>query len=256
MINAAKLRGERAGFTLAELLVSTALITVILGAAYVAFNSALRTWRTSTTDYETYQSARTSIGTIERDLQGIIPGAAVFMEGEEDRITFIALVPPMQSGEGNERRVMQVTYRVKRDAKRPGSVLVREEREVESALPVMPMNTENPAAYFDAVADVILDLGREEAFEIAPGVESFQLRYYWTPPVELDAGEMSAARPPIELKHHSLGRGLPAAIGVTLVFHNPDRIRDDVTATTRIVFHTPTSPYDPSLELDAEGGLP
>jgi prepilin-type N-terminal cleavage/methylation domain-containing protein len=241
-----------AGFTLAELLVSTTMVAIIMGAAYVAFNSAIRTWRTGSTDFQVYQDARIATCMLERDIQAIIPGAGVFMEGESDSIGFYALVPPMQSKEGNERRLMWVSYRLKRDSKRPGSILMREERVVNGPLPVQYDMKQTPQEFFALTKEIIIDLDREESFQVATGVESLRFMYYWMPPADENTG-IASGDAPIAMETNPMGRGLPKAIGVELTMHNPDAIREDVHARARIVFRAPTPAFDKALALEAAG---
>lgn len=259
MSQSARANTNNQGFTLAELLIATMLISIVMSAAYVSFSAGIRMWRDSSSDIQVYQDARIALGVLESDLRHAMPLAGAFMEGSEDTLEFIALTPLMQSEEGTGPRIVHIRYSVQTGSKQRGSVLVREESVVESPIPVPTEDQRKDAFAFYSDARAALEMGDENEFEICPGIESLQFEYEWTKPALAQAAgatlQAPVPTPPVVLTRHEVGRGMPKAIRVRMTLQNPDKVRDDVALTSIVVFPGPTGDFEEKMLLDAEGGL-
>lgn len=234
-----KSRATSAGFTLAELLVATTLITIVMAAVYTSMTNSLRAWQIAESDMTVYQSARTAMDIVTRELQCVVPGAGFLMEGDNHELTFIAVVPPLEVEDGEGPRVMQVQYRLGgRGSKR---TLIREERVVESALPTMPVGE-------DDVDRGRLKLGTERSFDLATGIDDFEISYYWLPPTN-EWPPRNPEEPPVPLElivehEHREKWGLPQGIRLTLKMRDPDRDNETLDFTTFVTFRGPTAQYN------------
>ncbi len=163
----------RTGFTLAELLVATLLMTIVLTGAYTMFHTVILHWRSGTVNEATYRDARLIYTLIERDLDGIpsdedFLDARNFFLGEGDSLEFITIIEAMPSEEESYPRLMQVSYRLK------DHQLIREEAELESPLPKPVSDT----GRFDRA---LMEFGTSNEHLLAEGVLSWEIRYIWTP---------------------------------------------------------------------------
>lgn len=183
-----------AGFTLAELLMASLLLSLVLGGLFVSFDSSIKLWRNGEANLRTYQDGRTACAIMSRELNCLAWPGLHLMEGEDDEIVFYAVVPPMDVEEESGPRLMQVTYRLKRQSGTRSRVLLREERIVESPLPAPPEEGQEPGPFK-------LGLGREQEFELAGGVLDFELRYFTQP-------EESALTEEVESKREEARRAL------------------------------------------------
>lgn len=241
---------SRAGFTLAELLVATTLITIVMAAVYTSMTNSLRAWRIAESDMTVYQNARTAMDIVTRELQCVLPGAAHLMEGDDHELTFIAVTPPLDVEEGEGARVLQIQYRVGGSGQR--KALIREERTVESPLPLSPPGK-------DKIDRGRLKLGREESFDLAVGIDDFEIQYYWRPP-EAEWPKLPPEEPPQPLEmiveHEQREKwGLPQGVRLTLRMRDPDRKGETLDFTTFVAFRGPTALYDRSLFGTSENDL-
>lgn len=232
-------RRGNGGFTLAELLVATTLITIVMGAVYTSMTNSLRAWQIAESDTTVYQNARTAMDVVTRELQCVVPGAAHLMEGDTREVTFIAVVPPMEVEDGEGPRVMQIQYRL--SGRGSGRSLVREERAVESALPLAEPGEER-------INRGRLKLGRERSFELAADVSDIEIAYYWRPP-QNEWPVRPPEEPPTPLEmiiehEHREKWGLPQGVRFTLKMRHPDRERETLDFTTFVAFRGPTAEYD------------
>jgi prepilin-type N-terminal cleavage/methylation domain-containing protein len=234
-------RGMNAGFTLAELLVATTLITIVMGAVYSSMTNSLRAWRIAESDMAVYQTARTAMDIMTRELQCVIPGAAHLMEGENNELTFFAVTPPLEVEDGEGPRALQVRYRIGGRGQGDKRALVREESVVESALPLVPPGE-------DPVDKGRLKLGREREFDLATGVEDFQIEYYWQPPTE-EWPQRKPDEPPEPMEmivehEHREKWGLPQGIRLTLSLRDPNHEGEVLEFTSFVAFRGPSSYYN------------
>ncbi len=233
-------RQQQAGFTLAELIVASMLLAIVMGAVYTSFQSALNLWRQGDQHFETYQEMRTAASIMTRELNSIVPGSDPFFIGDDDEVEFFAVVPPMDPDEGSVPRVMWINYRLKRDGQNPGKTLERREAIVEEPLPI----------WRPEMKDDILDnpdLGRTKTFDLAYGLEDFKLRYWWTPELEVIPGKRDepaqfVSRDPIKVDENKEGWGIPQGIELTLIVDDEFTYGEDVAFTTFVAFRGPTTP--------------
>jgi len=238
-------RPNNAGFTLAELLVATLLTTLVMSGVYFTFNSSIRIWRNGEKNLQTYQDARTSMTIMNRELMQMLEGAGHLMEGEDDEISFYAVAPPFYDDDHQGPRILWVRYRTKTDASAPGRILVREERLVESPMPVRPKD----ALEIDTS---VIKLSRKRIFEIAEGVLDFELTYLWTGNDD-SRDALSRDEPPdveiYELDEHREGDGIPQGIRIALTLADDGAPKGRTTFTTYAVFQGPTDKYEEIGEL-------
>ncbi len=230
------------GFTLAELLVATTLIAIIMSSVYTIFSSAISSWRAGESNYATYEDSRLALGLMFRELQAVCPGADYLFTGGKDELEFYTLAAPMNvedAGEG--ARILWVHYRVRGDGNR--KYLEREEAVVLSPLPPRPTVIGEP------VNIEKLRLGRKYKFLLAGGVRSFKMQYFWAPPlVPADPSGPPPRVEPIILDENPQGYGIPKGMRMTLALDNvvaPDGLS---TFTNALVFRAPTSPLPLPLE--------
>jgi prepilin-type N-terminal cleavage/methylation domain-containing protein len=248
-------RNPNAGFTLVELLVATIILSLVMSGVYMAFSSSIRLWRLGEANLHTYQDARTSFGIMTRELNGILPGAARFIQGDDKEIQFITLAPPMDVEADEGERLLLVTYRLVRRYPRDESVLMREERVVESPLGIARPDEDTGELDLSA-----LDLGRKRKFELAGGAAAFDLSYFWGLPAAEDTGivpaaaQQAAAPVPLNFVHveeHEMGWGMPHAIGISLTLRDPNADSGETTFTTRLTFRNTSTP--PEEFMDTNG---
>lgn len=236
-------RPDRAndGFTLAELLVASVLLAIILGAVYTAFGSSIRLWRLGETNLRNYQDARISLSVITAELQNAIPGAGHLFRGSNDDLEFFAVTPPLDVREGSEPRVLWIHYRLRPDPDGPGKLLLREERMVEGGLPPPPADQTR-------IEPSAIKLGREREFELAAGVKDFELKYYWLPP-QTDLGFQSdqalASAPARFIVRDRLeeGDGIPQAVRATLTMYDETAPKGELVFSTFAVFRGETAEW-------------
>lgn len=245
-------RRGQGGFTLAEILVACTLLSIVMSGLYFAFSSSIRMWRLGEANLRTYQDARTSLRIMTRELQCIPRDAAHLCEGKDDEFEFFALVPPMDVELGEESRIMWVKYRLKESPSgESGKLLVREERVVDGALPLPEDEQGDTSA-------TRLDLGRKKTFELAAGVEDFELAYCWVPvlppgeppPVGEDLEE-GTPPDPIWLDEHNENDGMPQAIAIALTLQDPNAEEGETLFEQLVAFRGPTAQrvLDPSLQM-------
>lgn len=238
-----------------ELIVSTLLISVVLAGVYAAFSTALLSSRTGEAGMRNYQGARIATAMLEQELQCVIAGSGHLFEGDEDELTFYALVPPMDVEEGEFARVMRVRYRLKEDPKSRDKILVREEAIVEGPLPMPEKGEEG-----DVDSDT-LKVKNKETFEIASGIKDFELSYYWVRPKTADMEEdASFGEKPAEFlvqEENRKGWGLPQGVRMALTVADPNAAEKEETVfTTFVVFQGPTTPLlESGVEEIRELGL-
>ncbi|MDZ4860312.1 MAG: prepilin-type N-terminal cleavage/methylation domain-containing protein [Candidatus Hydrogenedentes bacterium] len=248
------------GFTLAELLVASTILAVILGSVYTAFSSSINIWKKGESNTQTYQDARTALDILSRELQNMVPGASHLFVGTNDEFEFYAVTRPMDVEDGSAPRVLWIRYRTKSDPDGEGKLLIREERTVESPLPSKPPDG-------GEIDSTIIKHGSESQFELAAGVEDFELQYYWkeqiagaqflSDPVQAAfdiPGSGIANLVPAKIiirSDHEEGTGIPQAIKINLTLIDPNSEKGEAAFTTYAVMHGPTTRLK-ETSLDAE----
>lgn len=243
--------GSEAGFTLAELLVATMLLTIVMSGVYVCFSSTVRLWRLGEANIATYQDARTALSIMTRELQNVVPGTAHLVEGGNDDFTFFAVTPPLDVDENSQPQVIQIQYRTRKDPNGEGRILLREERLVKSPLPSKPPG--------DGEIDrTIIKMASEKDFELAYGVKNFELRYYWIPPEDSVQDATNSGPPaPVEFivrDDHPKGSGIPQGIRIELTLLDDNSESGETTFTTVVVFRGETTELEED-SIETVGGF-
>ena len=231
-------RRHSEGFTLAELLVASTMLAVVLGTVYTSFSSSVNLWKIGEADIAAYQDARIALDILTRELQNMVPGAAHLFAGSEDEFEYYAVTRPMNVEDGADPRVLQIRYRVKSDPHGEGKLLIREESPVEGPFPSRPPRD-------GVIEDTDIDLGSESQFELAAGVKKFDLHYYYLQPAD-DAGLLGApAEAPAEFdirEELDTTAGLPQAIRIDLTMFDPNAEDGETRFSTYAVLRTPAAP--------------
>jgi len=175
----------RRGFTLAELVVATTLIAVVMTLVYSAFHSSTKLWREGEQELASLQDVRLATLVMARELQSMVTGADYLFEGTDREFSFYTLSPPMDVREGQNVRVLWVRYRLRPDPKAKGSVLVREEAVVESGPPLLRPNDDHSEDFVQKKAERV-KMGRKRRFDLASGITAFRVAYLWLPPKDED----------------------------------------------------------------------
>ncbi|NUM56531.1 MAG: prepilin-type N-terminal cleavage/methylation domain-containing protein [Candidatus Hydrogenedentes bacterium] len=242
-----RLHPHNDGFTLAELLVASTVLAIVLGTVYTAFSSSVSMWKIGESNIAVYQDARVALDVMTRELQNMVPDAAHLFVGSKDEFEFYAVTRPMDVEEGAEPKVLWITYRVKSDPDGEGKLLIREERPVESPMPVAPPED-------GTIDDTIIELGSESQFELAAGVKKLDFHYYWVQPEEGGGlfGESEAAPAEFVIRdEHEEKSGIPQAIRIDLTFIDPLAETGETTFTTYAVMHGPTTTLEDG-SIDAQ----
>ncbi|MFP6597486.1 MAG: prepilin-type N-terminal cleavage/methylation domain-containing protein [Candidatus Hydrogenedentota bacterium] len=228
------LRNTQAGFTLAELVVATTLISIVLLGVYTTFQSTILHWRNGSANVKTYNSARRIFSIIEHDLGGIPNDrrgvdARHFFYGDDESLEFITVIQPMNLNELAIQRPMQVSYRVSEGR------LIREERLLEG--PLLANTGPNNEIHRE-----LLELGREFEAVIADDVIRFRLKYFWTPSVDWEVGSEPTWVELIE--NDASNYSLPDGVAVEIILYDP--AKEPATTGTRFtktfLFDGDTSP--------------
>lgn len=223
---------NNSGFSLAELLVATVMISVVMGAVYVLFNTTLRAWKLAGEEYQADQTARLAFAKMEHEIENIFYPANHLFEGEEHEVTMFVIVEPMNVGRDVAGpHLMQVSYRINRGK----GELIREEALVDAALPP------RPNAGFEVERSRI-KLKRKEDFTIAEEVESFRVQYLWVPEERRDRVEPPEWQAPVPANKHSEGWGLPHALQITLELKDPRSASGAKTYSARIPIRVHQNP--------------
>lgn len=235
----------RAGFTLAELVVTTTILTLVMTAVYTAFGTTLRAWRRGEANLESYQDGRTSMSILARELGCILGGSEHLFEGKRHELEFFTVAPPMDLKKGEDARVLWVRYRYNAT----GHTLVRQEAVVEKPLPLQPAD----GTELDKTR---VSLRKKQSFDLASkkNVLGFDITYYWVPPTERKKDEPPTWIVPIEMEESRQGWGLPQGLRATLTVRDPNSEKGKTTFTFRTAFRGPTTPYNEE-RLGSLGGL-
>ncbi len=238
------------GFTLAELLVASTVLAIVLGTVYTAFSSSVSMWKIGEANMGVYQDARTSLDIVTRELQNIVPGVAYLATGSTDEFEFYAVTRPMNVEDGAEPRVLWIKYRLKADPKGEGKLFIREERPVEGPLPSNPPRE-------GEIDTSLIKLGSESQFELAAGVKKLAFHYYWVEPQEDENVLGEAAAEPAKFiirDEHPEKSGIPQAIRIDLTLFDANAEKGQTQFSTYAVMHGPTTRLEEdegSLEAEA-----
>ncbi|MCX8066061.1 MAG: prepilin-type N-terminal cleavage/methylation domain-containing protein [Candidatus Hydrogenedentes bacterium] len=204
------------GFTLMELLVASAVLSIVLSSVYILFHSSIRTWKRLETGTNPEQDARLVMRLISRDVNNIIASAGHLFEGDDKSMVLFTTVEPLNKEAGEGTHLMRIEYRYDRTNKE----LEREEALVETALPKFPQ----PGKELDRSR---VKLKKKKKFTIANNVEDFEISYIWVPLSEMqNSEEPPEPIEPIKLKKHKLCWWLPQGIEIKFSLKTPDKLNE------------------------------
>jgi prepilin-type N-terminal cleavage/methylation domain-containing protein len=203
------------GFTLAELLVASALLSFVMGALYTLTYSTLGAWRSLEHGYDPHGEARNALTVFRHEMENLIPDGGTVFEGKEDEITLLVVSEPLEISESNGAHMMKVRYFLERD----GQVyhLMREESLARGAVPTEEQGQSRQTATSR------LSFDRGETFQMASNLTDFRIRYVWLP-VEgpRDATTPPRALSPVYVSKHQRGWGFPQAVEVSFTVIDPE----------------------------------
>lgn len=210
MGRAGQARKEK-GFTLAELMVATMLMSIVMTAVYTLFHSAIGSWRAVEQDFDPYQDARNAVTVLQREVHNLIWQAGHLFEGENDEFTMFIATEPMNVEESEGRHLMRVRYYYNQGQKE----LMREEAFVQTALPKVPRAGRD-------LDRQRIKLKHKEKFVVAENVIDFRVRYIWMP-IEIGRNPNLPPVPvePLVVERHRERWGLPQALEITVVLRDP-----------------------------------
>ncbi len=223
--------GERAsarvGFTLVELLVATALLSIVMSSVYTLTHSSLRTWNLAEGGVDLHLEARNAVTLFMREYNNMTGRASHLFEGDDKTITMFVIAPPMDLEEGEGRRLMRVIYSYNRNK----NTVEREEALVETALPKMPTNTRE-------IDRSRIKLSRAYESTIAEHVVAFKITYIWVPlPEDQPPEEPPVPVTPVYMDQHQPLWGLPQGVELAMTLRNTDSEEEEyevkITLPTR-----------------------
>jgi prepilin-type N-terminal cleavage/methylation domain-containing protein len=238
-------RKNQEGFTLAELLVASTIMAIVMTAVYTSFSTATIAWRVGSTDYVPYQDARTALTIMTRELQSTVTGTQHLFIGGAEAVECVIIGPSMNVEEREEPQIMWVKYELRRGTGDSGKTLVRREAPVKGALPIQPPPVEEDRRRQRPAPTVGLEKGQQETFELAGNVNAFNITYWWIPPLDdralLEGSVIDYHREPVTLKENREGWGQPQGLKVTLTMDRDNEEKEPFTFTTFIAFRGATT---------------
>lgn len=230
------MRSRNGGFTLVELIVASALISLVMASVYTALNTTLRISELANLDTLAYPSARTALGVLERELNCIVGGSQHLFEGTRDSFQFFAVVPPMDSRKGHGSRVMWIRYRYSRAQR----AIIREEALVKDTLPMNRRSGE------DFIAPSRVKLGRKRKFNFLNNVRRFQVSYCWMPPPRRARRRNEPPIPidPVVLEQNHQGWGLPQGMRMHVTIVDPNTQSGEMAFDLGVTFPTGSTAFN------------
>lgn len=221
---------NKAGFTLAELLVASTLLTIIMAAVYTAFSNTILTWQRGESGVDVYQTARQSLALLTRELQSPLPDSHVYMEGTNRSLSFFTLSRPQDVTKGAGEHAVYVSYSIVQGQ------FIREEAVLDGPLP--------PLEYGDRTLRMPkLDLGRRFRTPLSDRIENIQFEYVWALPPQRPENSPPVLQRPIVADRHRLGWGQPQGLRIHLV------VEDDAAPSGRNVFSSYISYRSPQSAI-------
>ncbi|MBI1318021.1 MAG: prepilin-type N-terminal cleavage/methylation domain-containing protein [Candidatus Hydrogenedens sp.] len=226
-------RSRNSGFTLAELLVASMLLSIVMSAVYTMLFTTLGASRSIDPKFDAHQQARAFMTVIQREVENMAARAEHLFEGDRDSVAMFVISEPMNVEDAEGRRLMRVRYRFNRSR----GEIEREEALVETALPNRP-----PAG--EKVEQERIKLSDREDFVVASNVSDFKVRYVWSPIPRITDAKVPPPSPElVYTTRHKEGLGLPQAIEVTLEFEDPDDRDHTITFQSLLPIHAPNVRY-------------
>lgn len=217
---------QQSGFTLAELIVASTLMSIVLMGVYSTFHSTILHWRTGSANEATYSDARRIFTLLKYDLGGVpndVVGldAREYFVGDNRQFEFVTVIQPMNLGEKTVVRPMKVSYRLS------GEELMRVEEPIEGPLAI-------PIGLGQDRGAQALDLGPRFERTIGTDILGFRATYLWEPVPEHDEN----SRPMwVDLIEMNVAEArLPNAVSVELWLRDPAGEAEDSWALFRNTF--------------------
>jgi len=171
----------RKGFTLIEVLVAMTLFSVVMTAVYAAFQTGARVWRHGEENMQMFQDARVALTLLARELRSAFPEAGHLFLGEDDtsghrhndRIEFFAVRPPLDPSQGQEARILKISYYVDQARGGRGQVLRRQEQIVTGPIP-----TQEQFAKLGK-KERLIKMEKPWRCILATNVDSLDFQYMW-----------------------------------------------------------------------------
>jgi prepilin-type N-terminal cleavage/methylation domain-containing protein len=225
-------RRPRQGFTLAELLVATTLLSIVMSSVYFLFNTSLRSWRIVESGFDAHLEARAFMSIFSQEYGNVVLRAGHLFEGKDDTVTMFVVAQPEDLEEGQSRRLMRVEYSYNRGK----NEVIREEAFVESGLPPPPP----PSDKQEVKHEERMKFGKKHRTVLVNNATAFNIRYVWVPLREdWDPKTPPEPEPPIYKDVHKPRWGFPQAVEITLEVTNPKDPEDRYTVTSTFPLRGP-----------------
>lgn len=208
------MKRTHSGFTLAELVVATTLMSIAMIGVYTTFHSTVLHWRSASASEKTYTDARRIFAILQHDLNGIPNdrmqlNATMFFNGSPYEFSFLSTIRPMNVEDQAVERLYAVRYYFDRDS------LIREERPVEGPLP-------NPYSGLGTErSQVSLRLGEPYERVVADGILDSRITYLWTPGSKIRSDLPPMWTPLIE--RPTATNRLPAGLRIEFLLNDPSK---------------------------------
>jgi prepilin-type N-terminal cleavage/methylation domain-containing protein len=220
-----KRKSSSAGFTLAELLVASVLLSIVMASVYGLFHSVLGSWRAVEENFDAYKDGRNALTLLRRDIGNIMPQAARLVEGSDNEVTLYILSEPMDIQEEKGQHLLQVRYRMQ--GNRGSRTLVREERLAKAALPIRQGRNAEIASRRPKLEDNV-------DFVLADNVRDFSIEYIWYATKYWDKKNPPPPPDRRTKDRHEVDWGLPQGVSISLTLEDRENNGDPVTMTTLI----------------------
>lgn len=199
------------GFTLAELVVASTLMSIVMIGVYTTFHTAILHWRAGSANEKTYTDARRIFTIMENDLSGIpndpfLVDATRYFIGNDNELTFASVIRPMNVKEEAIESLHIVRYSLN------NNTLIREEAPIEGSI-IKRMDT-----LTDLSDDPTLELGRSYERVIADDVLAIRYTYLWRPDGPTDRNDVYWT-PVIE--RPNVTSMLPPGLRIEILIHDP-----------------------------------
>jgi prepilin-type N-terminal cleavage/methylation domain-containing protein len=104
-----EVRKRKAGFTLMELMVSVAILIMMVGLLFSAFNQTSKAWTQGENRVETFQGARAALDMMGREIAQAMANTNLPFFGNWDSVAFVA---PVSDNPNDVVDLMEVVYRL------------------------------------------------------------------------------------------------------------------------------------------------
>ena len=214
------------GFTLAEMLIATALLSIVMSALYSLTYTTLLSWRSLESGNDAYREARNALAVFRREIDNMIPGGAPWFKGTTDEVTMYVVADPLNLEEAEGARLMEVRYYVERKGR--VTSLMRDEQIKKG---VLAESMDDDGALM--AESRMRNDGKKQTFLLATNLRALEFRYVWYPGMNfgMQALQVQAVEPIIH-DHHKENWGLPNGIEIAMTIEDPDNPEEGLTIVT------------------------